>query len=116
MLILLGVLAWHECDLTEFQVTLIIIVFIMAAGTISVLLGAFKCLSIVCVACPDMPIFKSFLSACYGTLLFIVVISVDMHCAASPAYIGVAALLYCVLILIFFVQLCSNLDPDRPDQ
>ena len=39
MLILLGVLAWHECDLTEFQVTLIIIVFIMAAGTISVLLG-----------------------------------------------------------------------------
>lgn len=112
MLILLGVLAWHECDLTEFQIALIVIIFIMAAGTISVLLGALKCLSIVCVACPNMPVFKSFLSACYGTFLFIVIISVDMHCHANHSYVGIAALLYSILILIFFLQLCILLDRD----
>ena len=112
MLSLLGGMAWHECKLEGWQIALVIALFILAAATISVVLGALKCVTTLCVACPEMPIFKAFLSACYGTVLFIAIIAVEGNCGGGHVYVGVGAMLYSILILIFFFQLCGEVDKD----
>ena len=112
MLSLLGGMAWHECKLVGWQIALVIALFMLAAATISVVFGALKCITTLCVACPEMPIFKAFLSACYGTVLFIAIIAVEGNCGGSHVYVGVGAMLYSILILIFFFQLCGEVDKD----
>jgi len=112
MLVMLGAISWHECQLTGWQIALVIALFALAAATLSVIFGALKCLTVLCVACPEMPMLKAFLSACYGTVLFIAIIAVEGNCGGSHVYVGVGAMLYSVLILIFFFQVCGEVDKD----
>ena len=105
MLFALAMIVWHDCNIGEWEIALVVVAFIVSGTVISILSGAFTCLKITCRACPEMPTLKVALTIVYGTALFATTILIDVRCTSDKVYVGVASVAYFTLFLAVAWQL-----------